>query len=259
MIRRAALLLAGVALLPGCGGGPSADDVLAKTAARVGRIQSGTLDLRLVLTPRGKSAKGDIGFTLHGPFSIRPGRLPVLRVSYTQLAAGRRATVRVVSDGRDAYVESGGRRIALSQDQKDELRSATTQVGGAGGLAQVPLDDWIEDPKVSDGGTVGGGETDRVTADLDVPNAANGLLDLLRAFGRDVPRIEGRSAGRLRDSVRSSSFDLWTGKRDRLLRRLRIQADLGFDVPQELRRALGSLVGAKFEFELAVTNPKAAP
>ena len=35
-----------------------------------------------------------------------------------------------------------------------------------------------------------------------------------------------------------------------------IAAQLGFDVPPSLSRALGKLVGAKVEFDLAVSNPK---
>ena len=256
MIRRAALLLTGVALLGGCGGGRSAHDVLSQTAARLGTIRSGTLDVRLVVTPRGHAGKGRIGFTLRGPFRVRRGSLPVLHMTYTQLAGTKSATATLVSDGHTAYAESGGRRVALSAAQLAELRGATQQLQSSSGLVRLPIEDWIKDPKVSDGGDVGGAETDRVSADLDVVNAANGLLDLARAFGSYTPRLSGKSADQLRDAVERSSFDLWTGKKDRLLRRLRIAAALGFDVPQQLRGALGALVGARFDFELGVANPK---
>lgn len=43
--------------------------------------------------------------------------------------------------------------------------------------------------------------------------------------------------------------------RDQLLRRLLLKADLGLEVPESLRRALGQVVGAKVEFELAVASP----
>ena len=46
-----------------------------------------------------------------------------------------------------------------------------------------------------------------------------------------------------------------TGKDDRLLRRLLMEAEIGFDVPRELRRALGDLVGATITFELEVADP----
>jgi hypothetical protein len=254
--RSAAVLLAGVVLLAGCGGG-NGREVLQKTAARLGKIRSGTLDLRLVIDPRGKSAHGKIGFIVHGPFALRRrGALPLLDVTYTQLAGTKRATAKLVSDGNTAYAESDGRRVTLTGSQLDELRSATAQVETGGGLAQFPIDDWIKDPSVSDGGDVGGASTDHVTADLDVVRVTNDLIALARGLGARGPQLlRGNNAKQLQDSVNDTSFDLWTGKNDRLLRRLELEADFGFDVPQELARALGDVVGAKVTFELAVTNP----
>ena len=166
MRRSAAVLLAGVVLLAGCGGG-NAHEVLQKTAARLGKIRSGTLDLRLVVVPRGKSARGKIGFIVHGPFALKQrGELPLLSITYTQLAGTTRATAKLFSNGRTAYAESNGRRVALSSSQLDDLRGAAAQVESSGGLAQFPIDDWIHDPSVSDGGDVGGAATDHVSADL---------------------------------------------------------------------------------------------
>jgi hypothetical protein len=81
------------------------------------------------------------------------------------------------------------------------------------------------------------------------------LLDLVRQLGRAAPMIEGDQAKQLEAAVKSSTFDLWAGKDDHLLRRLMLKANLGLAVPQSLRRALGSVVGAKIDFELAVSNP----
>jgi hypothetical protein len=226
-----------------------------QTAARLGKIRSGTLDLRLIVSPRGRGRHGDIGFTLHGPFAFRKGGLPVLDVTYTQLASGKRASARLVSNGVTAYAMSGGRRIALSSSQLDELRTATSQVQSAGGLSQLPIGDWVDHPKVSDGGDVGGASTDHVSAGLDVVHATNALLRVASNVGGTAPQIKGGEAKRLEDSVRSSSFDLWTGKRDHLLRRLRIRADFGLGVPRDLAQALGKIVGANVTFELGVANP----
>ena len=106
------------------------------------------------------------------------------------------------------------------------------------------------------GGEVGGAETDHVSADVDVVRVTNDLLALARGFGAAGPQLlRGRNAKELEDAVNETSFDLWSGKKDHLLRRLQIGAEFGLDVPQELARALGDVVGAKVTFELAVTNP----
>jgi hypothetical protein len=246
-VRRLACLAA-VALLAGCGSsGPNAKDVLKQTASNLGKIRSGVLDVRLLVTPQHKGVP--VGFTLHGPFQLGKTRLPILRVTYTQIANGKQASATLVSDGSRAVTQSNGRTAPLATSAEQTLAGAAQQVQGAGTLFDVSS--WIEHAKVSDGGS----GTDKVTADLNVPNAANSLLSLLRLSGRDVHELSSAEAKRLQQAVRSSSFVLYTGKKDRLLRQLALSADIGFDVPKNLRASLGSLVGAKFEFELAVANP----
>jgi hypothetical protein len=255
---RAAAIVAALAagLLAGCGGGGGGSDakhVLAQTADNLGKIRSGVLHLALVVTPRGTTGRGPVGFRLNGPFSLgSPGSF---RIAYTQLAAARQATVTVISTGGHGYVEVRGKTYELPPAQTRVLRSATAQLRSSGGLRSFGIGSWVRNPKVSDGGRVGGAETDRVTAVLDVVNAANGLLSLARATGRPSPELRGRNAKQLADAVRSSSFELFTGKKDRLLRRVRLEADLGLDVPRNLRAVLGSLVGAKVRFLLGVDDP----
>jgi hypothetical protein len=232
-------------LLAGCGGG-DAEDVLGETADNLGAIRAGTLDMALVVEPIGGKP---FGFEIEGPFELRGGRaLPVMEVDYTRIVEGRRATVTLVSDGEDVHAEANGERVELSPEQIEELRGAA---GALGGGVRLPLDEWFEDAEVDDGGSVGGAETDRVAGDLDVVAVANGLSGLA-----GIRRLRGRDAERLREATKEATFELWTGKEDRLLRRLEMVADFGFGVPPDLRRALGDAVGAKVTFRLAVSNPR---
>lgn len=257
-------LLAVLALLPALsacdvgGGGGDAEDVLGETARNLAEIRSGTLDLRLIVAPR----DGDeFGFELHGPFALASdeGKLPVLDVDYTQIVDGRRGTVSLVSTGDEAFAVVDGQAYELGVEQATELRAASGALGGGGGanggLEELPIDDWVVDPEVEDGGEVGGADTDLVSGELDIVAAANGLIELARGFGRPLPRIEGANADVLRDSTRETSLSVWTGEDDRLLRRLLLEAELGLEVPAELRAALGDLVGATITFELGVTDP----
>jgi hypothetical protein len=254
-----AVLLAAAAL-SGCGGGGGdAQKALAETAANLGKIRSGVLHVELVVTPRGRMGQGPIGFRLDGPFSLgSKGSSGVLRIAYTQLAATRRATVTVISTGGNGYVETGGQTYELPAAQAGALRAAAQQLRSSGGLGRFRIDDWIRDPKLSDGGRVGGADTDRVRAGLDVVHAANDLISLARASGQPVPQLRGADAKQLAEAVRSSSFELYTGKKDRLLRRVRLEADLGLTAPTELRTVLGSRVGAHVRFVLGVDRPNSA-
>jgi hypothetical protein len=244
-VRRGALLFAAVAALAtGCGGS-GAHDVLSDTANNLGKIRSGDLTLRLVVSPR-TGTKGRIGFELRGPFKLRQNALPVARIAYTQIAGAREATATFISTGSKAYAEVNGKVQELPPLATESIRRASS--GGVGGLG-LDIASWVKNPHVTTSG-----DEEHVSAKLDVVNAANGLLELLRELGRAAPTIQGDEAKRLRDAVKSSSFDVWTSKNDHLLRRLLLKADLGFSVPSELRRVLGNVVGAKVDFELAIAR-----
>lgn len=245
------------AALSGCGGGGGgARDVLGETARNLGKIRSGVLHLEVVVTPRGRTGRGPIGFRLDGPFSLGSSSSPgVLRITYTRLAATRRATITVISTGTRGYAEIGGKTYELPAAQAGALRAATQQLRASGGLGRFEIGDWIRDPKLSDGGRVGGADTDRVTASLDVVRAARDLASLARASGQPVPELRDADAERLAEAVHSSSFELSTGKDDRLLRRVRLEADFGVTAPTELRTVLGSRVGAHVRFVLGVDRP----
>jgi hypothetical protein len=253
-VRRTACLLAFVALAAGCGGG-GAHTIVSDTAGNLGKVRSGDLTLRLVVSPR-QGTKGRIGFELAGPFALRAGSLPLAKIAYTQIAGAKQATATFISTGSKAYAEVNGKAYELPQSAAAAIKQAAGgSSGGANTFGQLHIDKWVKDPKVTSGGDVGGATTDHVSGRLDVVAAANDLLDLVRQLGRNAPRLEGDQAKTFENAVESSSFDLWTGHDDRLLRRLLIKADLGLAVPQSLRRVLGNVVGAKIDFELAVAKP----
>ena len=245
-MRLAAVCLLVALLAAGCGGG-QAHDALSQTAGNLGKLHSGDLTLRLVVSPR-EGTKGRIGFVLRGPFALRSGQLPIARVAYTQIAGAHAATATFISTGRKAYAEVKGKVRELPPASTESIRQAAA--GGSGGIGGLDIASWVKDPQMTSEGDV-----DHVTAKLEVVNAANGLLGLLRGLGKQAPTIDGTEADRLRGDVKSSSFDVWTGKQDRLLRRLLMKAELGLSVPSELRRVLGDVVGAKVDFELAIAHP----
>jgi hypothetical protein len=252
-VRRAASLVALVLFLAGCGGGGEANKVLSDAAGNLGKLRSGDLTLRLVVSSR-QGTKGRIGFELRGPFALRPGGLPVAKIAYTQIAGAHEGTATFISTGAKAYAEVNGKAYELPPSSTESIRQAAG--GGSGsGFGQLRIDNWVKNPKVTDGGDVGGVSTRHVSGDLDVVAAANGLLDLIRQLGRAAPTLEGDQAKQLEQAVQSSSFDLWSGRDDHLLRRLLLKADLGLQVPESLRRVLGDIVGAKIDFELAVSGP----
>ncbi len=245
-------------LAVGCGGngdsGADARQALSETAAKLGEIRSGILDVRVVVDPKAGDAER-VGFELHGPFALPPGGGPAeFRIDYTQFG-DTSATVTLTAAGGKAFVTVGDETYALPAEQQLQLLRAGEAVS-ARGLERLAIDDWLVDPKMSDGDEIAGDETDRVEARLDVPYATRALLQLAESFGVPETRaLDPADVKRLREAAEEARIEVLTGEADRLLRRLTIDVDLGLDVPKVLGAAFGSAVGAKLELELTVENP----
>lgn len=255
-MRRALALLAGTLAVAGCGGGGGdAGPALRETADKLGAISSGIITFRMEIDPDGDAEP--FGFALEGPFELaQEGRLPRADIEYTQTANGESATVRLVSDGERAVAITEGTTIPLEGEALEDLREAGAAVLGSEsddeGLDELRVDRWLVDPELSDGPD----GTDKIDGELDVVEVANGLLELAGALGTGgFERLDEESGKQLRDAVESAEFELLTGEDDRLLRRLALDVELAADVPEELRDALGEVVGAAFSFLLEVESP----
>jgi hypothetical protein len=239
--------------LTGCGGSSGPSGVLQETSDNLGDIRSGDLTLRLLVEGGGKQA----GFELKGRFALADqGELPVAELDYTQIAGEHEETITLISTGEKAFVAIGDDVYELPERQTANLRSAGGEVSGDSGLGTLEIGGWLIEPRVSDGGEVGGAETDRIQANLDVVRAANDILALVAGLdGSKATRLEGRNAEQLRAATKSATIDVYTGKDDRLLRRLVIDARLGASVPAKLRERLGDLSKARLTFELGIADP----
>jgi hypothetical protein len=255
MTRRLALLAGACVLLAGCGGASGAK-LVEQTAANVGDIKSGRLDLSLLVRPRGAGGQ-QIGFRISGPFALpASGKLPVARLDYTQVLGARRATVTLVSDGVDAFVEAGGKAYQLGADQVEQLRGTTGALRAGGGLAQLRVGDWVLHPRTGSCGSLAPGQdVDCVHGRLAIANTLDDLLRLGRDLGRAVPLVQGSSEQQIRGAVATSKIDLATGHADRLLRALAIEVGFKRVVPATLQSSLGSLVGGTLQFSLEITRP----
>jgi len=247
-MRRLAAFAVLASLACGCGGSRSASGILSDTASSLDDIKSGTLGFDLLVTPT-RSGSRPFGFKLNGPFSTRGGGLPTTRATYTQIANGKSATVTLISTGSAGFITVDGKTYRLPADRLAPLRSATAVFGGEG--SSLPLDDWIRDAKVTDGGSVGGAQTDHVRGRLDLARA---VADL-GALAPGGKALNARERGQLARAARTATIDVWSGTKDHLLRKLAIDVDLGLEVPPGLRAALGNLVGARVQVTLAVGDP----
>jgi hypothetical protein len=248
-MKRLVLLLALLAaLLFGCGGGgpQSANDVLGETSANLGKIKSGDLALELIFSTKdGKRA----GFNLEGPFQLRSGSVPEAQLDYTQIAGDQTATQTFIMTGDKAYVRMGGATFELPAETAGQVRST---LGATGGLGVIDLRGWVQDPELAAGEEVGGAQTDRITGRLNVATVVTGLIAIASQFGGTTPLtpLEGKSAEQVEQAVDRATIDVWTGKEDRLLRKLEITIEFSPASEQ-----VKSLVGAAVHFTLGISNP----
>jgi hypothetical protein len=248
---RAALPVAAFVVLTSCGQqGTPVQRALRDTAARLDRIRSASMDLTMAAESPG--AKGPVGFAMKGPFALpdKPG-LPVANLAVTELRGAEKYEASFVSTGQQAYVVRGSRTVALPSGTSFDLQ-------GGNGLGALRIDRWLRSPRLSGGGTVGGVATERIAAGLDVAAAFDDLGRLGERLGTSalagLRPLDDAAKAQLARAASSSSIEVWTGTKDRLLRRLVLRVTLapGGTLPAALRRMVP--VTLSFTLGLSAVN-----
>jgi hypothetical protein len=174
-------------------------------------------------------------------------------MTYTQIANGTSGTATFVLNGTTGSVDSNGSHRNLTAQQVNQIAGAAQIARSSAGTA-LDVQHWVREAHNTSCPSSDSGAR-CVTGTLDPVETVNGLLALTRG---ETGAISGAEADRLKKSVKSATFFLASGKKDSLLRELRIDFDVGLDVPQTLQQALGNIVGAKVEFRLAIDRPNTA-
>jgi hypothetical protein len=270
--RTFALLVAAVLALAACGGGSSgsrAQQLLQQTFGGAHRVLSGNLSFALVLAPVGSLGGQPVSFSFGGPFqSAGPGKLPASDFTVSFSALGKHASLGIVSAGGRGYVtlQGTGYRLPASAFHRLESRFAgvstsESPTAAAGTLSRLGIhpERWLSDPAIVGSQLVGGAQTTHIHAGIDV----DALLLDLGAFLRRGAAIGGSAAGlppsipaatrrRIAAAIEHPTFDVWTGERDRILRRLSI----GLTVPTggRLSALFGRTRAARIELTMQYAN-----
>ncbi|HEX2052515.1 MAG TPA: hypothetical protein VHJ78_02155 [Actinomycetota bacterium] len=246
-MRKAAALVAAMALaLAGCARGP-----LEETAAELGDVRSGIVDLSVVATAAGGERTG---FRIQGPFAMPEGEgLPDADLTYTRYVGTAEDTFGFVSTGDAAFLRVGRQAYRLPDDRIAAMRGSE-DAGRRGPFSGLDLDDWVPEAEVV--ASPDNADTETVSGELDVVTAVNDMLAIARDYGGvDRADIEGDDAEQLRRAVREARLELVTGKEDRILRSLVVTVDFGREPPEGFRRALEGLTGVNFTLQLRLAEP----
>ncbi|HYF27128.1 MAG TPA: hypothetical protein VD931_15400 [Baekduia sp.] len=280
-LSRLLLLLCVAVLVPlglsACGSDDGGDDgspaaVLQKTFGSGHAMKSGDLQLALDLDLEGLAGLTEpIKIRLDGPFASAGDRmLPKFDFDLELASGGQQFTAGAVSTGEKGYLALQGQAFDLGEELYKQLRTGYEQAQKQGGddtkdgptfasLGIKPLN-WLRDPQAAGEEEVGGAETTHIRAGVDVKRFledASRLLDKAKGLqiqgAGEVPGgLSAKQIEQISRAVKNAQVDVWSGKEDRTLRRLRLAVDL--DVPADVRKEVGGLQSGKVAFTFAVAD-----
>ncbi len=241
-----ALLVLAVAAvtLAACGGGGSsggdAETLLRQTFSGSHQIRSGKANVHVRVVATGDpSLQGPIEATISGPFqSVGSDKLPQFDLALDASAEGQSIRAGLTSTSDRLFVSFGGTAYAAPQQLVQQLEQSfkrAQQQGGSGrhtSLEALGLDPlgWLQDPTVVGTESVGGTQTDHISAKVNVSALLADVDKLLaRASSGGIPGVPSTRVpsslpanvrSQIEQAVKSATFDVWSGKSDHTLRRL---------------------------------------
>lgn len=272
-----ALLVSALAL-SACGSsdsaldGKSATEVLKETFGPDHPVKSGRLAVGIKLDAKGlQGLSGPVNARLSGPFQSLGGKtLPAFDLKLSLDASGQSFSAGAVSTGKKGYISIAGRTYDIGTQLYNSLKSGYGQASSStakksdgpsfSSLGIQPLD-WLTNPTKKGEEEVGGATTVHVAAQVDVDKLLVDVDKLLRKAGnvavpgtnQKVPTgLTAAQRKTITDSVKTAAFDVWAGKDDGTLRRLRIQ--IAFAVPQASQSAAGGLQSGDLTLDLTIAD-----
>lgn len=278
MIRRLSLLAVAAVAISACGSsdaleGKDAAGVLKETFGPDHPVRSGRLDLNVRFNAVGlEGISGPITARLSGPFQSNGGKtLPSVDLSLALNAGSDALSAGVVSTGKKGYLKlsnqvydvgdtlykslNDGYRAASTQSEKESKSSSPLS-----SLGIEPLR-WLNNAETAGEDDVGGANAVHVTAQVDVAKLLEDVDKLLGKAGdvtvpgtkETVPtRLTAAQRSAIVESVKKASFDVWSGKQDGTLRRVR--AEVSFDIPAASRKDIGGLQSGRIVLDLTISD-----
>jgi hypothetical protein len=225
----------------GGGGGDSsnAQVLLTQTFTGLHKIDSGKVNLQLNIDAQGDSSlRGPIKVSLTGPFaSAGSGNLPRFDLALDAHAADQGITAGLTSTSDRLFVKLGGTAYevpaTLLTQLKQSFQQQSQQKSGSNSLSSLGIHpmNWLKDPSVVGSESVGGVDTEHVTAQIDVSALLDDVDGLLAKFHDKVPagaagtaqipdKLPADTRQKIEAAIKSAKVDVWTGKDDKTLRKL---------------------------------------
>jgi hypothetical protein len=217
--------------------------------------------------------KDPIVIKMSGPFQSRGDtQLPAMDLQLSATGSGQDFSAGAVSIGDKGYVTFQGKPYSVpdnvfakfkrgfEQQQKQDNKSATSNLDLK--ALGINPDAWLKNPKNEGDEDVGGATTTHVSSEVDLDALLKDLDSLLRRAGQlglskqrlqQIPQgLNSQSRKQIKDSIKKAKVDIWTGKADKTLRRLRL--DVAFDLPPALQTQAQGVQGGDVKLDLVVAD-----
>jgi hypothetical protein len=278
----AAALLCAVGVWAGCGDSSSGEDVdkvLDQTFSRDNKVDSGKMEVDLTAKLKGVSQLSQpVTVRIGGPFDgleekvKDTGRLPKSDFQMTADAGGQKIQAGAVSTGDKLFINFQGTNYAvpdnlferfkrqLAKAQKEADQSKQPDLGSLG----IDPRTWLTNAKDEGTEDVSGVETIHISAGVNVNRLLDDFDRLLKRTDdlglsqqqrQQLPdQIPSSVRKQIADSVKDARIEVFTGKDDKVLRKLKLKLD--FDVPASLRSQAQGLQSGQIEltYEMADLN-----
>jgi hypothetical protein len=266
----AAVAVLGTGLAAGCGGGGDEDpqQVLDETFNNDQSVNSGVFDLSLSASAEGQEG-GSIDASLGGPFEgdeNQSGEFPQFDLTASVSGEGGGQSISfeggVIATTDQAFISYQDNTYEVPQQFFDQIKQASEQAqqqAQAGGQDQDPgmvLDQlgidpstWLTNLENEGDEDVEGTETIHIHGDANVPDILEDLQGAAERTGAGATAVPPDQIAQAEEAVDEASIDVYSGKEDRILRRLDL--NLGLTPPQEVGATVDSV---EIEFSITLSD-----
>jgi hypothetical protein len=267
-----ALLVVPATLLVGCGGGGGEDPnkVLKETFSGNKKVTSGKLDLELTLTTEGvQNVKGPITVSLTGPFQSRgTNQIPQFDFDLKIGAQGENFSAGAISTGDKGYIKLQGNTYEVSPQVfsafKGGFQRSQSQQNGQRNPSFSTLGinpkDWLKSPENKGDEDVEGTTTIHIATGVDLSKLLDGISQILSKAGqlgatqtqRLPTQLTADQKKKIQDAISDPTFDVYTGKSDKIVRRMTIK--LKFKVPQSSQQRANGLKSGQLGVDVKIAQ-----
>ena len=255
-----------------CGGGgdeaskdTDVDTLLADTFKGNKKVESGKLDLSVRVDAKNtEGLSGPVTLKVAGPFQTEgKQKLPKFDIDFAFEGAGQSINAGLTSTGTKGFVSFQGSEYVVSDQVFKQFKAGYEQAQQKGNknnqsLSSLGLDPrgWLTNAKNEGDAKVGDDDVIKITGGVDVNKLlddVNQALKRTRELGvqgtDQLPRqLTPAQKQQVADSVKNPRVEIYTGKEDRILRRMVVA--LGIVSPQ----GSGASSSADFKLDLAISD-----